>query len=153
MMMRAPALVLLAACVFAAATRAQDLAAPDPHLTPGAIASRDIAEVCARDASGRYTYSPAHRVWHDKRSTLAKYGIPQSDRRYYEDDDRVPLCLGGDNSDPHNHWPQPWTEAELKDRFERQICKAVCDLHTMTLDQGQQIFLGDWWQAFRQLKP
>lgn len=150
-MIRSLALSCAAGFVLASTAGAQGPAEPDPRLTPGAIATHGTAEVCTKDADGRYTYSPAHRVWHDKRGTLAKYGIPQSQRGFYEDDDRVPLCLGGDNADPRNHWPQPWKEAELKDRLEREICIAVCDWHTMTLDQGQRIFLGDWWQAYRRL--
>jgi hypothetical protein len=126
---------------------ARELEMPDPQLTPGAVASDDVAEVCARDASGRYTYSPTHRVWHDKRGTLDKYGIPRSQSRLYEDDDRVPLCLGGNNADPRNHWPQPRKDAELKDRLERAVCIAVCDRHSMSLDDAQRLFLGDWRQA------
>lgn len=143
------ALSSLAALLLAATAYAQNLSGPDPRLTPGAVGSRDVAIVCARDDQGHHIYSREHRVWRDKRDTLAKYGIPQNQRSLYEDDDRIPLCLGGDNADPRNHWPQPWNEAEVKDRLEREICKAVCDRHTMTLDQGQRIFFGDSW--YRQL--
>jgi hypothetical protein len=128
---------------------AVELKTPDPQLTPGAVATHDVAEICARDARGRYTYSPTHRVWHDKRGTLAKYGIPRSQGRLYEDDDRVPLCLGDDNADPRNHWPQPRKDAELKDQFEREVCIAVCDRHSMSLDDAQRLFLGDWRTAYR----
>jgi hypothetical protein len=31
-----------------------------------------------------------HPVWHDKAGTLAKYGIPVSRMREFEDDERVP---------------------------------------------------------------
>src|SRR5215471_3476090 len=65
---------------------------PDPQLTPGAVADTDPAVVCARG------YSRSHRVWHDKISTLAKYGIPPAEAGGYEDHDRVPVCLGGDNA-------------------------------------------------------
>jgi hypothetical protein len=71
-------------------------------------------------------YSRAHRVWRDKVGTLAKYGIPLADAGRYEDDDRAPMCLGGDNASPLNHWPEPWDEAERKDELERRICRAVC---------------------------
>jgi hypothetical protein len=128
---------------------AAELKTPDPQLTPGAVASHDVAEVCARDSRGRYTYSPTHRVWHDKRGTLAKYGTPRSQSRLSEDDDRVPLWLGGDNADPRNHWPQPRKEAEFKDLLERQVCIAVCDRHSMSLAVAQRLFLGDWRQAHR----
>jgi hypothetical protein len=40
-------------------------------------------------------------------ATLAKYGIPLDRAGLYEDDDLIPVCLGGDNASPLNHWPQP----------------------------------------------
>jgi hypothetical protein len=33
--------------------------------------------------------------------------IPEPEAAKYEDDDLVPVCLGGDNASPLNHWPQP----------------------------------------------
>jgi hypothetical protein len=96
-------------------------------------------------------FSPSHRVWHDKPSTLAKYRIPLSQGDLYQDDDRVPLCAGGDNADPRNHWPQPWSEAARKDQLERLVCRRICDLHTMSLETGQRLFLGDWRTAYWQL--
>jgi integrase len=65
---------------------------PDSQLTPGAVADTDPAVVCARG------YSRSHRVWHDKIGTLLKYGIPPAEADRYEDDDLVPVCLGGDNA-------------------------------------------------------
>src|SRR5215471_18655630 len=81
---------------------------PDPQLTPGAVADTDRAIVCAPG------YSRSHRVWHDKVGTLAKYGSPPSEASRYEDDNRVPICLGGDNASPLDHWPEPWDQAEQK---------------------------------------
>lgn len=96
-------------------------------------------------------FSPSHRVWHDKPSTLAKYGIPLSQGDLYQDDERVPLCAVGDNAAPRNHWPQPWSEAERKDQLELLVCRRICDLHTMSLEAGQRLFLGDWRTAYWQL--
>jgi hypothetical protein len=75
---------------------------PDPQLSPGAVADADPAVVCAPG------YSRSRRVWHDKTATLAKYRIPPSEAGRYEDDDPVPICLGGDNASPLNHWPELW---------------------------------------------
>ena len=74
---------------------------PDPALTPGAILDTDPTVICAPG------YDRIHRVWHDKRGTAAKYDIPWSVAQNMEDDDLVPPRLGGDNSDPRNHWLQP----------------------------------------------
>jgi hypothetical protein len=43
---------------------------PDPVLTPGAIAETHTAVICTPG------YARAHRTWHDKAGTLAKYGLP-----------------------------------------------------------------------------
>ena len=145
------ALVLLASYALAAPAIAAELAAPNPTLTPGEVASHNLAEVCARDSNGRYTFSPSHRTWHNKPDTLAKYGIPRSQSDRVEDDDRVPLCVGGDNANPRNHWPQPWDEARLKDQLEREICIRLCDRHTIGLDEAQAIFLGDWRASYRKI--
>ena len=40
-------------------------------------------------------YARAHRVWNDKASTLAKYGIPISRIREFEVTSRVPVGLRG----------------------------------------------------------
>jgi hypothetical protein len=42
---------------------------------------------------------------HDKAGTLARYriAIAPSEAALYE----IPVCLGGDNASPLNHWPQP----------------------------------------------
>ncbi len=114
---------------------------PDPNLTPGAVASTDRAEICTW--VGGLSYSKRHRVWTDKAGTLEKYGLPLSDTYLYEDDDRVPVCAGGDNTSPLNHWTQPWPEAHIKDQLEAQICRAIC-AGRMTPQEGQAIFLGDW---------
>ncbi len=115
---------------------------PDPRLTPGAIASHDVSEIC------QYGYSRSHRVWpypEGKRAVLERYGIPLTDARRYEDDDLVPVCLGGDNSAITNHWPQLWREAEIKDGAEKAFCKMVC-AGQLRLDQAQRYFL-NWGKS------
>ena len=127
-------------------------AAPDPRLTPGAIASNDPATVCAPG------YDLAHRAWPwpaGKRVVLAEYGIPWSRAHDYEDDDLVPVALGGDNLALANHWPQrcdAWEGSRCvrgpaadKDRVEWRMIRAVCYDHTMTLKAAQSYFL-HWGQ-------
>lgn len=143
-----------------AASGAPDL--PNARLTPGAIGTTSTAEICGRwviDQNGQailqqpgqhyagertLSYSRAHRVWHDKAGTLAKYGIPYSEGRRYEDDDLVPVCLGGDNADPSNHWPQPWAQARQKDHLEAAACRRVCEGKEKLTD-AQRYFLSDAW--------
>ncbi len=123
--------------LIAGSTSGGELAKPDARLTPGAVADTDPANVCAPG------YSRAHRFWHDQIGTLLRYGIPLAARNDYTDDDRVPICLGGDNASPLNHWPQPLVEAEQKDRLERRLCRAVC-AGRISLPAAQAVFLGDW---------
>ncbi len=75
-------------------------------------------------------------------------------------DHRVPLEDGGAPRDVANLWPEPWeldsqhprglaergTGAQSKDRIEDRIRAGICN-GRMTLQEGQRIFLGDWWSA------
>ena len=127
-----------------ASAMAQHAIAPDQSLTPGAIATHDKALICDRDAQGR-TYSETHRVWRDQRDTMRKYNISPAKRQNYTDDDRVPVCLGGDNASPKNHWAEPWRDAERKDRIEDLMCRDVCD-GRISLDAAQRYFLSGEWE-------
>ncbi|MBV8243045.1 MAG: hypothetical protein JOY75_19875 [Hyphomicrobiales bacterium] len=147
-------LVLAFVAIAAAAVAAELAAVPDERITPGAILDTNPAVVCAPG------YARAHRVWHDKASTLMKYGLPLPQAPDFEDDDRIPICAGGDNADPRNHWPQRCTAWEgircvagpafEKDPLEGWVCRAVCDEHRLPLDAAQRMFLGDWRVAYRQ---
>lgn len=141
--------VLLLVIGIARATDAPIL--PDPTLTPGAVASTDEAEVCG--IVGGKTYSQRHRVWTHRADTMRKYGIdPHTPFSEVEDDDRVPVCLGGDNASPLNHWAMRAPEYHAKDRAEAEVCRRVCRHHTMTLQAGQAIFLApDWRDGYRQV--
>lgn len=122
---------------------------PNPRLTPGAVSESRTAVICEPG------YSRAHRVWHDKAGTLAKYGIPYSDGWQYEDDDLVPVCLGGDNSSPLNHWPQPNSAnpgAADKDRLEWRICAEVCRARDDALLERYQAAFAKEWTVLLQTK-
>jgi hypothetical protein len=54
---------------------------------------------------------------------------PLPNAALYEDDDLIPVCLGGDNASPLNHWQQPDSTtpgAVDKDMLEERICREVC---------------------------
>lgn len=120
---------------------------PDPIKTPGALHTTNLAEITAPG------YDRAHRVWHDKANTLRKYNLPLSFARLVEDDDRYPVCLGGDNANPLNHWPQnrtgPWN-AHDKDHLEDKVCEMVKS-GEMTIEAGDGIFAGDWRDGYIQV--
>ena len=122
---------------------------PNPTLTPGAVRATTTDEICV------HGYAHAHRVWHDKWGTLARYGIPHNRTTRYEDDDLIPVCLGGDNADPRNHWPQPRgvaMGAEDKDQLEVYICKRVCaDRDDAELARYQAAIARDWISLWREV--
>lgn len=141
------AVAALAAVLFTAAAWAGEIPTrPDPALTPGVIrgGSTDRTEICQPG------YSRAHRVWRGKADTLRKYGLvprsgldPGQDDET-EDDDLVPVCLGGDNADPRNHWPQGLLQAYRKDMREWRICRAVCE-DRISLPVAQHYFQNGQW--------
>jgi hypothetical protein len=92
-----------------------------------------------------------------KKEAFREYGLqdPRDKGHSYEVDHRVPLSLGGLN-DIKNLWPQSRTavgyNAWLKGRLELRIYNIVChptvvDPH-LTINQAQELFLGDWTKAF-----
>ena len=131
------ALPLIAGLLLIAPAALADPAMPDPALTPGAVATTDPAVICAPG------YARAHRTWRGRQNTMREYDIAPSEWRDYTDDDRVPVCLGGDNASPKNHWAQPFDEALVKDRLEDEMCREVC-AGEISLPAAQAIFLGDW---------
>jgi hypothetical protein len=137
--LRVHAIAAVALIVVSSFTAAfADEAWPDPTLTPGAVRTTDRAEICAPG------YDKAHRVWRSKLLTLQRYGIPENRIEDYEDDDLIPVCLGGDNASPLNHWPQPWAEADRKDEIEAEMCARVC-AGEMTVEEGEAFFRDGKW--------
>lgn len=112
----------------------------DPVCTPGATESVTREQLCSQSTRERRHVSEA-----TKRAVLASYGVPWSARGGYEVDHRVPLCAGGSN-DVANLWAQPSPGYEAKDRVEAHVCRAIC-AGTMTAEEGQRVFLGDWRSA------
>jgi hypothetical protein len=142
----AAAVIGLGIVMLTALRREQTAGRLDPALTPGAVASHSVAEVCEPG------YARSHRVWGQREKyaiTLPRYRIPAAAGHLYEDDDLIPICAGGDNADPRNHWPQrcdAWRgpvciagPAHQKDWQEARTCRAVCD-GTMPLDAAQDYF-------------
>jgi hypothetical protein len=129
---------------------------PDPKLTPGAVAETRSEVICAPGFNQR------PRVWHDKAGTLAKYGLPESYADLVQDDDLIPRCLGGDNANPANHWPQSCTkwqgarcivgDAYKKDISDMGSCQDICYIlrsqnatkADRVLAAYQQAFARDW---------
>lgn len=121
-----------------------DWPVPNDKLTPGAV----ITCTLPRPQSDRNVPES------EKLSIIAAYhytgkrGIDS-----LEFDHRVPFALCGDNG-PKNVWPEPYDGVKTsgfvhnyKDQLEDVIIRAVKS-GKLTLAQGQDIFLGDWRQAW-----
>jgi hypothetical protein len=114
-------------------------AMPHPQVTPGEVVSTERALACAQGHTRRpNTVDAAHRV-------LELYGVPWAERHNYEVDHLVPRCLGGADT-VLNLWPEPLEKAVRKDRVEREICIAVCDRGTMSIEAGQRFFIEKRWR-------
>ncbi len=120
---------------------------PDPHLTPGAVKTRDIGRICARG----YTKTVRHTSARLKRQIYRQYGI---NRRggHYEIDHLIPLELGGADV-AANLWPQsydtrPWN-ARVKDQLENFFHAEVC-ARRFDIDLAQREIAANWIAAYRQ---
>jgi hypothetical protein len=124
---------------------------PDPHLTPGAVATTDTSTVCHRSTR---TIRPLLSYTEDlKRRQIAEYGY--ADRRLsdYQEDHLVPLELGGAPSDPRNLWPQPrhtTPGAAEKDDLERLLHHRVCAGQISLVDAQRQI-ASNWYDLWVRL--
>jgi hypothetical protein len=78
-----------------------------------------------------------------KRRQFIQYGLVNARVTDYEEDHLIPLSLGGSPRDPHNLWPEPWSEARRKDVDELALHRAVCD-GRLTLRAAQDEILRRW---------
>jgi hypothetical protein len=127
---------------------AQDAAViPDPTLTPGAVRTTNLAEICGKGTR-------KFRGPHDAYAIMLSYGYPLETRWQYQIDHLIPLELGGAD-DEKNLWPEPyaspdnWTAAR-KDALENRLHVLVCEGH-LNLQVAQKAFEDDWtaaWQLY-----
>ena len=133
---------------------------PDQALSPGAVRSTDLAEICVPGAASEAR--SVSRATH--REVFRRYGITaglSSLRRLpvvnrvpglgqrYELDHVIPLCLGGSNV-PENLYPQPrqgtWTARE-KDRLEVRLCAYACQ-GRVGIEEAQAAIARNWVEAY-----
>jgi len=145
-------LLAIMCCICSVAHAGGEL--PDRSMTPGAInEALTPSQYLAQCHTKGWTraYRPAVSYTNGlKRIQMARYGYALADKRDYEEDHLIPLCLGGAPQDPRNLWPQPrfgeW-DAEKKDRLESKICRLACD-GRVPLRQAQQDMATDWIAAY-----
>jgi hypothetical protein len=113
---------------------------PNPSLTPGAtdprVTQADVASTICRRG---YTSTVRNVATQTKHKVYVAYGISRAAQRGYVIDHLVPLEVGGAN-DITNLWPEPKTDAKVKDTLENQMHAAVC-AGTVSLAAAQAKFL------------
>jgi len=128
---------------------------PDRRMTPGAVnealTQQEFLAQCHTKGWTRAYRPPVSYTNGLKRIQMAKYGYALGDKRDYEEDHLIPLCLGGAPQDPRNLWPEPrfgeW-DAEKKDHLEAKLCRLACD-GRVPLHQAQQDMAVDWITAYQ----
>lgn len=113
---------------------------PDHHLTPGQVASTDLATAC----TGSSTRNVPTSV---KDAAYREYGITSHKPGQYKVDHLIPLELGGANT-LKNLWPEASAPAHRKDVLENRLHKMVCVDHTVSLKTAQHAFATDWTAAY-----
>ena len=129
---------------------------PDDSRTPG-VTNPDVTQDNIKETicySGwTATVRPPVKTTNDlKKKQLAEWGYADKTMSHYEEDHRVPLEVGGSPDDPGNLWPEPYSiqwNARVKDKLETFIKRQVC-AGDMTLEDGQNIFKGNWIDGFMQ---
>ena len=121
--------------------------APDPTLTPGAVRTTDVADVCSHGTSQLRNMTSERRDW-----LMREYGLPPGPHPDYELDHLIPLGIGGDDRDA-NIWPEPratveseWT-AERKDQLEAKLRALVC-AGRLDIVVAQKAVADDWTEAW-----
>jgi hypothetical protein len=117
-----------------------------PPEAPGVVASTDQTEVCG--IVGGLSYSKRHRATTQE----MKAEVRRRDHAAVcgEIDHRLMLALGGADA-IENLWcqpgpPEPWN-FHLKDALELLVWENVCKHHTMTLAEGQAVFMAPDWRV------
>lgn len=120
---------------------------PNRSLTPGAVRSVSLAEVCAMPHEEVELDVPASVRF----AVFKEYGISDAHPADYEIDYLIAPGLGG-SEDIHNLWPEPYTDAawnaRVKDSLEEYLHQSVCagkiDLRTAQSDISR-----DWIAAYK----
>lgn len=120
-------------------------ALPDRTLTPGAVLSPNVAQVCTPG----YARSVRSVSAEEKLQVEAEYHWTHRPGNGQEIDHLIPLELGGSNGIT-NLWPEPAPDFHVKDRLENALHGAVCG-GTMQLADAQQCIAVNWVGCWRRM--
>jgi hypothetical protein len=129
------------------------IARPDPKLTPGVIASSDVAAVCHQPSHAKGIFSPRSRLVSaaDQAAVFSAYRIAPQQAKHYGLDFLIPLQLGGANT-RSNIWPMPLNRGlgfHQKEIVNIRVHIVVCH-GELKIDQAQRAFESDWVKLWSQ---
>lgn len=124
----------------------EGLLRPNLHLTPGVTRDLSPHAVCHT----KWSRDVRHVTARMKGEVCGRYGARHCPGPQWEVDHLIPRELGGADA-IENLWPQPITEARLKDRVENFLHRAVC-YGAMTLGEAQEALRDDWTRAYFKMK-
>ena len=139
---------LAAALMMAEPALADSTIVPDPTLTPGAVRTTDVDDICS-------TGTRQLRHWDRARDDriMAEYGLPAGPHPDWELDHLIPLGIGGADAEA-NLWPEPrrtiepqWS-AETKDRLEWKLRDLICS-GQIGVGEAQRSIAEDWTETYR----
>lgn len=97
----------------------------DYRLTPGVVATRDVAAICQAGFAGDARSERPVTV-KLRNQVLESYGIPKNAKGYTLDH-VIPIELGGATNDARNLYPGEPTNQRAKDKVENAMHRAVCE--------------------------
>jgi hypothetical protein len=119
---------------------------PDPTITPGAVRTPEVGEICSHGTRELRSWS------RDRDDFILREYLPPGPHPDYEVDHLIPLGIGGADDD-RNLWPEPrrsiesiWS-AERKGRLEWKVRKLVCS-GALDVREAQRAIADDWTAAF-----
>lgn len=155
--MKAKILLPVALYLLTVEMAAAQPALPNPNRTPGAIdpavSQANIAETICRRGWAKSIRPPRSYMEALKRKQIEEFGYTDRRPGDYEEDQLIPIELGGATKDPRNLWPEPrdplggWGSAR-KDILERHLNRLVC-AGRLPLDQARQAIARNWIDAYR----
>lgn len=128
------------------ADRLESPSLPDPRLTPGAVRSVTIAEVCSLQHEEVVRAVPSDL----QTRVFREYGLRSPNLQHYEVDYLITPGLGGADQ-LSNLWPQPYSgawNAHLKDTLEERLHEMVCE-RKIPLAIAQHDIATDWIAAYK----
>jgi hypothetical protein len=122
---------------------------PRPNLTPGAVRTVNVSEVCSATTTDdrKVLVIPASL----KQEVFREYDLTGARMRDFEVDFLITPELGGSN-DIRNLWPEPYHapvwNAHVKDELEDRLREMVCD-GRIDLSTAQHDLSADWILAYK----